>query len=107
MTGIGMLGSGVLWVVLLGIPNASVAVAKSGAYGPFVPQCAWAGAETRPVEEALLNFKIEAAVDGVVPKIRGADLKLDRDRRLLDPQLPNSNKRNNCDPAQFPDKYRN
>ncbi len=101
MTGIGMLGNGVLWVVLLGMLNASVAVAKSGVYGPIMPQRVWTRAEKRPVEEALLNFKIEAAVDAIVPKVCGADLKLDRDRRLLDPQLPTSEKWNNLDPPTF------
>lgn len=98
MTGIGLLGNRVLWVVLLGMLNVSVAVAKSGAYGPIVPQRVWTRAEKRPVEEALLNFKIETAVDGIVPKVCGTHLKLDRDRRLLDPQLPISDKRNNFDP---------
>lgn len=98
MTGIGMLGNGVLWVVLPGMLNASVAVAKYGAYGPIVPQRVLTRAEKRPVEEALLNFNIEAVVDGVVPKGCGPDLKLNRDRRLLDPQLPTPNRRNNFDP---------
>ena len=99
MTGIGMLGNGVLWVVLLITLNASVAVAKYGTYGPIVPQRAWIRAEKRPVEEALLNFRIEAAVDSVVPKGCGATMQLDRDRRLLDPQLPASDKRNALDPS--------
>lgn len=97
MTGIGLLGNGVLWVVLMGMLNASVAVAKYGTYGPIAPQRVWTRAEKRPVEEALLNFRIEAAVDGVIPKKCGTDLKLDRDRRLLDPQLRTSNKRKNSD----------
>lgn len=98
MTGIGMLENGLLCVVLLITLNASVAVAKYGTYGPIVPQRAWARAEKRPVEGALLNFKIESAVDGIVPKGCGADLRLDRDRRLLDPQLLTPNKQTNFDP---------
>lgn len=101
MIGIGIWGNGVLCVVLMGMLHASVAVAKSGTYGPLVHQRSWPRAEKRPVEEALLTFKIEAAVDGIVPKGCGADLKLHRDRRLLDPQLPASDKRNNLDPPTF------
>jgi hypothetical protein len=86
-------------VMLMGTLNTSVAVAKSGAYGPLLPQRAWAQAERMPVEEALLNFKIEAPVDGMVPKGCGAHLKPERDRRLLDPQLPTTNKQNNLDPS--------
>lgn len=101
MIGIGILGNGLLWVVLLITLNASLAVAKSGTYGPIVSQRTWIRAEKRPVEEALLNFKIEAAVDGISPKGCHTDLKLDRDRRLLDPQLPASDKRKNLDPPTF------
>ena len=101
VTGIGMLGNGVLWIVLLGMLNASVAVAKSGVYGPIMTQRVWTRAEKRPVEEALLNFKIEAAVDAIVPKVCGADMELDRDRRLLDPQLPTSDTQNNLDAPTF------
>ncbi|MBX3349491.1 MAG: hypothetical protein KF747_12165 [Nitrospira sp.] len=85
MTGIGMLGNGLLCVVPMGMLHTSITVAKSGTYGPIVSPRAWIRAEKRPAEEALLNFKIEAAVDGIVPKRCGADLKLDKDRRLLDP----------------------
>lgn len=101
MTGIGILGNGLLWVVLLITLNASVAVAKYGTYGPIVPQRSLARAEKRPVEEALLNFRIEAAVDGTAPKGCGADLKLDRDRGLLDPQLPSANRQRQRNSQNF------
>ena len=91
MTGVGLFGNGVLWIARMGMLNASVSVAKYETYGPIVSQRVWARAEKRMVEEALLNLRIEAAVDGIVPKGCGADLKLDRDRQLLDPQLPTSN----------------
>jgi len=97
VTGVGLFGNGVLWIARMGMLNASVAVAKYETYGPIVSQRVWAQAEKRLVEEALLNLRIEAAVDSIVPKGCGADLKLDRDRRLLDPQLPTSNNRNNSD----------
>jgi hypothetical protein len=89
-------------VVLVGLLNVSVAVAKSGTYGPIVPQRVWTRAEKRPVEEALLNFRIEAVAGDIVPKGCGADLKLDSDRRLLDPQLPTSNRRGNFDSLNSP-----
>jgi len=67
-------GSGVLCVWLMGMLNASVAVARHETYGQILPQCAWTRAEKRPVEKTLLNFKMEAAVDGILPKGCRADL---------------------------------
>ncbi len=101
MIGFSMLVNAVLLVASMGILNTSVAVAKSGTYGPIVSQRTWIRAEKRPVEEALLNFKIEAAVDGMLPAGCHTDLTLGRDRRLLDPQLPASDKRKNLDPPTF------
>lgn len=101
MTGIAVVGNGVLCVVLMGMLHTSVAVAKSGAYGLLAPQRSLTRAEKRPAEEALLNFKIEAAVDGPVQKGCGADLKLDRERRLLDPQLPIGDRRKQFDSQDF------
>lgn len=73
--------------------NAYVAVAQSGAYEPIVPHRGWTRTEKGLVEESLLDRKIEAAGDGIVSKVCGADRKLDRDL-----QLTPSNKRNNFDP---------
>lgn len=101
MTGIGILGNGVFCVVLVGILNVSIAVAAYGTYGPIMNQRVGIRTEKRPVEEALLNFSIEEVSGGGLRSACASDRSADRDQRLLDPQLPASDKRKHWDPANF------
>lgn len=88
--------SGLLFAVLTGTLNASCGFAK---YGSVVSGHIATQAEKRPAEEALLNFRIEEVVEGVSLSSCAVGQKADRDQRLLDPQLPPSDKWSNVDPA--------
>lgn len=87
--------------MLLGILNASVTVAKYGVYGPIVSQRVGMRTEKRPLEEALLNFSIEEVGRSTKRAGCAAGKSEDRAQRLLDPQLPASDKRNHWGPANF------
>ncbi len=103
VTGIGLWGNGVLGVVLVGMFNAAIAVAAYGTYGLIVSQRVGIRTEKRPVEEALLNFSIEAVGGSTEQAGCAADENADRDQRLLDPQLPASDTRSHWGSVMFTD----
>lgn len=101
MTGISILGNGVFCVVLVAMLNVSVAIAAYGTYGPIMNQRIGIRAEKRPVEEALLTFSIEEVSEGSIRSGCASDRDADRDQRLLDPQLPASDKRKHWEPVNL------
>jgi hypothetical protein len=90
--------SGYLFIVMNGIFDASGVFAAYGSYGSIVNARVVNQTGEISIEEALLNFRIEEIV-GTSPSSCAAERKLEREQRLLDPQLSASGKRSNADPA--------
>jgi len=61
---------------------------------PIVDESIVNQAERKPVEEALLNFRIEKLVERTLPAGCSVELKFESDQKQLDPQLSPSDKRN-------------
>lgn len=76
--------SGVLFVLMTGFLGASGAVA---AYEPIANLRVVHRAKRISAEEALLNFRIVEVVERKSRLGCAVDRKLERDQRLLDPQL--------------------
>ncbi len=88
--------SGVLFLVLSGLLDVSGVWAV---YEPIVNKRVGRQAEKISAEEALLSFRIEEVTKRASPSRCAEDRRLQRDRRMLDPQLLVPAKRRNLNLA--------
>lgn len=93
-----ILTGGCLCIVVCGVCSGSEA---SVAYGSIAHERVMNRAERRPVEEALLTFRIEEVREHASLASCAAEQNMKRAQRLLDPQLSTADIRSNFDPINL------